>query len=323
MVDRLITRGIKDVLSKYFENGDELGKSITFNSWTGLIRLESLKLKKGVADALSLPVDIVLCSIGLLEVSIPWTALSTEPVRVTLENMCVLLKCNYKLQQQSKMGAKQAAKQAQLVAADVHLHQVKSQEKNKSKAASGSGYLDSLKEMALNIALQSMFKNIVNNFELEVKNIHIRFEDMESSPVTDFCFGITSDSVSVGSPDGPGTERIIKDKESAAVFSKKFSVCRQAIYWNPLSHASANICGRPLAEKFHSEIEEVMLKKLMPRHRHQFLDYTGHRFLLRPLDFEMTSEIAVDVADKSLSVSEMLFWCCYRLTHVMFPCIAG
>lgn len=333
MVDRLLARTLRDVLATYCENGDELANSVSLSSWTGTIQLHNLKLKKSVADSLSLPLDIVLCSIGSLELSIPWKSLKQDPVRVCISDICVLLKCNYKLKQQSKLSSTQAIKQAQLAAADAYVDllnnaastaQAQLQGATSKQSSFFASYFGGLKEAALNTMLQSVLRNIVNNFECEVKRIHIRYEDTESSPVSDFCVGTTIDSLRISSPTTVITPADTNSRSSSnssgnsksqelqtftyhnsndpntAIFTKSIAMKHQCVYWNSLSINSPTVCGRPLCGKFHADITHIMMHTLMPTHRTQFLDLLGHRYLLKPMDTDVDSYIAINVVEKTV-----------------------
>ncbi|KAJ2892691.1 Vacuolar protein sorting-associated protein 13, partial [Coemansia aciculifera] len=52
--------------------------------------LEKLRLKKDALDKLRLPVDIKEGWLGTLTISIPWSNLKGEPVRITIDNVYVL-----------------------------------------------------------------------------------------------------------------------------------------------------------------------------------------------------------------------------------------
>ncbi|KAJ2580481.1 Vacuolar protein sorting-associated protein 13, partial [Coemansia sp. RSA 1797] len=58
--------------------------------WQGDVKLEKLRLKTDALDKLRLPVDIKEGWLGTLTISIPWSNLKGEPVRIHIDNVYVL-----------------------------------------------------------------------------------------------------------------------------------------------------------------------------------------------------------------------------------------
>ncbi|KAJ2845317.1 Vacuolar protein sorting-associated protein 13, partial [Coemansia erecta] len=55
--------------------------------WQGDVKLEKLRLKKDALDKLRLPVDIKEGWLGTLTISIPWSNLKGEPVRIHIDDV--------------------------------------------------------------------------------------------------------------------------------------------------------------------------------------------------------------------------------------------
>ncbi|KAJ2505700.1 Vacuolar protein sorting-associated protein 13, partial [Coemansia sp. RSA 1939] len=54
------------------------------------VKLEKLRLKSDALDKLRLPVDIKEGWLGTLTISIPWSNLKGEPVRILIDNVYIL-----------------------------------------------------------------------------------------------------------------------------------------------------------------------------------------------------------------------------------------
>jgi hypothetical protein len=87
---------------------------------TGSLQFHNLHLKKTLLDRFGLPVDIVAGDIGNLSVSIPWTALKTQPVKIIIDDVYVLARARPQGNVDPEADAKkeQAAKQDKLKSAE-------------------------------------------------------------------------------------------------------------------------------------------------------------------------------------------------------------
>ena len=87
---------------------------------TGSLQFHNLHLKKTLLDRFGLPVDIVAGDIGNLSVSIPWTALKTQPVKIVIDDVYVLARARPQgdVDQKADAEKEQAAKQDRLKSAE-------------------------------------------------------------------------------------------------------------------------------------------------------------------------------------------------------------
>eukprot|EP01043_Picozoa_sp_COSAG02_P084854 COSAG02_NODE_22613_length_746_cov_1.581144_1_plen_112_part_01 len=70
-------------------------QNLTVELWNGIIKHENLKLKPEALAALKLPVTVLSGTVRRLEVRVPWTRLSTEPVVVEIDTVELLAATNY------------------------------------------------------------------------------------------------------------------------------------------------------------------------------------------------------------------------------------
>ncbi|KAG5647989.1 hypothetical protein DXG03_007023 [Asterophora parasitica] len=145
----------------------------------GQLTLRSLRLKKGALDKFRLPVDVLDGHLGKLSLSLHWLNLGNQPVEVLVEDVYLLVvpssQSNHDPEEDENRA--QAAKAERLENAE--LFHVGGQ-------AESSG--DTVQTQGL---WESLIAKVINNLQITVKNIHIRYEDNLSVPGHPFAAGIT------------------------------------------------------------------------------------------------------------------------------------
>eukprot|EP00045_Choanoeca_perplexa_P018452 m.292217 g.292217 ORF g.292217 m.292217 type:complete len:4111 (-) comp17825_c0_seq1:1128-13460(-) len=172
MLSSIASWALKKVLAPYFQNLDatELQVSVL----KGNIRLTDLFLKPDVlVEQAQLPFHIVSGVVGVLSIDVSWTALFSKPIKVVLDEVTVLVQSTedvpYDAEKQEQM--KQAAKQAILTQFEESLA-------NKSS------------DSADVFSSKAVF-GIVSNLQVEVKRIHLRFEQAGDEHQNHFALGLT------------------------------------------------------------------------------------------------------------------------------------
>lgn len=86
----------------------------------GNLQFHSLHLKKSLLERFGLPVEIVAGDIGTLSVTIPWTQLKTQPVKITIDDVYVLARARPqgKVDPEEDERVDQATKQEKLRSAE-------------------------------------------------------------------------------------------------------------------------------------------------------------------------------------------------------------
>ncbi|KAF4653667.1 Vacuolar protein sorting-associated protein 13B [Perkinsus chesapeaki] len=81
---------LKELLSDYVVNVDpaQLKSSLDM----GEVSLYNLRLKKDLFDFLSLPLIVSIGHIGVLSISIPWKALASQPIVITISDALIVLR---------------------------------------------------------------------------------------------------------------------------------------------------------------------------------------------------------------------------------------
>ncbi|KAH9944371.1 vacuolar protein sorting-associated protein 13 [Epithele typhae] len=165
------------VLAPYVENLDM--NQLNFGIGQGQITLNKLHLKKGALDKFRLPVDVIDGHLGKLSLSLHWMNLGNQPVEVLVEDVYLLVvpSAQNAYDAEEEERRMQAAKFERLENAE--LLNVRTRADASPDNAQSQGLVSSL------------VTKIINNLQITVRNIHIRYEDNMSVPGHPFAAGIT------------------------------------------------------------------------------------------------------------------------------------
>ncbi|CED84268.1 Vacuolar protein sorting-associated protein [Phaffia rhodozyma] len=215
----LVSGLLNKFLAPYVENlnTDQLNISL----WSGEVALKGLKLKREALDKFRLPVDVIEGHLGTLRLSVPYSALGTKPVSIYIEDVYLLAvpSGQNKSTPEEDEKREQAAKQERLDAAEAF--DLKSQ-------VSGAGGAEEQKKNES--ALAGMIQNIVNNVQITIKNIHVRYEDKLSTPEHPFAIGATLAEFKAISTDENWMETFIHNSDKA--LHKMAQLSNLAIYFD-------------------------------------------------------------------------------------------
>ncbi|TFK30442.1 vacuolar protein sorting-associated protein vps13 [Coprinopsis marcescibilis] len=165
------------ILAPYVENLDL--NQVNYGIAQGQLTLRNLKLKRGVLDKFQLPVDVLEGHLGTFTLSLYWMNLGNQPVEIFIEDVYLLVIPSGQaiVTEEEEEARAQAAKAERLENAEL-LHMKGAAESNP----------ESVQTQGL---IQSLITKVINNVQVTVKNIHIRYEDSISVPGHPFAAGIT------------------------------------------------------------------------------------------------------------------------------------
>lgn len=172
------------ILAPYVENLDM--NQVNYGIAQGQLTLRNLRLKRGALDKFRLPVDVLEGYLGTFTLSLHWMNLGNRPVEILIEDVYLLVvpSSQNDIDPEEEEERLQAAKQERLRNAEL-LH-VKSQS-------------DAIPDRSSQSLWDSLTAKIVNNLQVTVKNIHVRYEDKMSVPGHLLSTGATLASFSVRS----------------------------------------------------------------------------------------------------------------------------
>ena len=218
----------------------------------------SLRLKTSALDKFRLPIDVKEGYLGDLTLSIPWSNLKGKPVRVLVENVFLLAQpkaASADINEEEEEARAQAAKQEKLANAEL-LGRNNALSRSTEDASKSESFTSSL------------VTKIVDNLQITVRNIHIRYEDAISNPQHPFSAGFTLAEFSAVSTDGEWNPTFIQN--SAMGIHKLARLESLAIYFDTDSKSLAGHEVSEAQEKFNA---------LIARDGH----LPEHQFVLKPV----------------------------------------
>lgn len=182
---------------------------------TGDVVLKNLHLKQSALKDLDLPVQTIYGRLGKLVLKIPWKNLYSLPVVADVEDLYLLVApnaaVNYNAEKQEK--AELDAKKAELS----KVEEAKKRELDKDKPKADKSFTEKL------------VAQIINNVQITIKNVHIRYEDRSTSTIP-FSLGITLGELEVHTTDADWKKAFLSE-----ALSKVFKVAKLdglAVYMN-------------------------------------------------------------------------------------------
>ncbi|WFD18280.1 Vacuolar protein sorting-associated protein 13 [Malassezia caprae] len=254
MLEGVLATVLNRFLAAYVDglNTNQLNVGI----WSGDVKLRNLRLKRSALDKLRLPIDVKEGYLGQLTLSIPWSNLKGKPVRVLVENVSLLAAprdASVAIDEAEEDERCQAVKQQKLAQAELLTAGVAEAEEDSQKTES---------------FISSLVTRIVDNVQVTVRNIHIRYEDCLSDPAHPFSMGITLAELSAVSTDENWEPTFVHNSSSG--IHKLARLDSLSIYWN--TDAEFLTCSS-------SEDLQSALNELIPTKD----DIPSHQYIMEPV----------------------------------------
>uniref|UniRef100_A0A1L8DVL7 Putative vacuolar protein n=1 Tax=Nyssomyia neivai TaxID=330878 RepID=A0A1L8DVL7_9DIPT len=232
--ESLVTDLLNRFLGEYVENLDT--KQLKIGIWGGDVVLNNLKLKENALEELDLPIQVPYGYLGKLILKIPWKNLYTAPVEATIEDLYVFAKPTKSVPYNEEKEEK-----AQLEGKKAELKRIQDAKANRETAL-----MKADKSFTEKLVMQ-----IVNNLQIRISNIHIRYEDRSIGGDL-FAFGVTLKNFSVNTTDETWSKCYLKE-----VVSKVFKMAELeglAVYFNCSTETFDGVDDGALREKFQRTI---------------------------------------------------------------------
>ncbi|XP_053672745.1 intermembrane lipid transfer protein Vps13 [Anopheles nili] len=191
---------VADVLNRfvgeYVENLDK--KQLKIGIWGGDVVLNNLILKQSALKELDLPVTTLYGHLGKLVLKIPWKNLYSAPVEAIIDKLYVLAVPNTDVRYNEEKEQRNAfeTKKAELL----RIEQAKKIEEEKEKVG----------PVADKSFAEKLTTQIVNNVQIKISDIHIRYEDTTTTGHP-FAFGVTLSNLSVHTTDENWVQTLVSD----------------------------------------------------------------------------------------------------------------
>ena len=104
--------------------------------------------------------------------------------------------------------------------------------------------------------MNALVTKIIDNLQVKIKNIHVRFEDSTSHPQNPFAIGLTLSNLSAVSTNSDWVEAFIED--SKAPTHKLLKLDSLALYWTPNSESLMNLPSTEFVTKFQALVRSML-----------------------------------------------------------------
>ncbi|XP_037024186.1 vacuolar protein sorting-associated protein 13D isoform X2 [Bradysia coprophila] len=242
MLRELIAWVLNTYLGKYVENLNTAQLTVALLS--GEVELENLPLRRDALRNLGLPLQALSGTVGKIKLQIPVRQFRTAPWCILIENVYVVVgPVNL-----DEWDA-EAEEQADLDFKLSRLDGLEAKWRASSEASLEGGYYASSYSGWLSYGT-SLMTNIVENLELKIKNVHIRYEDSITIPDQRFAFGINIESLSARSCDENWTPGYTTAWINNSASFKLVELEAMSFYWDPLHNNEifGDISSNELAE---------------------------------------------------------------------------
>ena len=272
MLEGLVAGLLNRFLGMYVKNFD--AKQLNVGIWSGEVKLRNLELRREALDQLHLPVNVVEGHLGQLTMSIPWSNLRGKPVRVSIEDIFVLAA--------PKEDAEYNEEEEVRRANDLKIEKLENAELLKSRNSEGQSQEEQQKSQSFT---ESLTTTIVDNLQVSIKRIHIRYEDSIAAPGHPFALGLTLQEFSAVSTDKDWRPSYI---QSASGTTHKLTVLNAlAFYWN----TDATLFGTGKGEEVGAEAQGESRGDMIEKFRKSMEDGRNQQYMLKPVSGRAAVEL--------------------------------
>jgi vacuolar protein sorting-associated protein 13A/C len=217
MLEGLVANLLNRFLGMYVQNFD--AKQLNVGIWSGDVKLKDLELRREALDQLHLPLNVVEGHLGQLTLQIPWSNLRGKPVKVHIEDVFLLAA--------PREDADYDAEEEERRSHAVKMEKLDSAELLKERNTEGMSQEEQQKNQTFTASLVTA---IVDNVQVTIKNIHIRYEDSISDPGHPFAAGLTLEGFDAVSTDDSWRPTFIQSTSNTS--HKLASLKSLAVYWD-------------------------------------------------------------------------------------------
>ena len=252
----------------YVRNFDP--KQLNVGIWSGDVKLKDLELRREALDQMHLPLNVIEGHIGSLVLSIPWSNLRGKPVRINIEDLFLLAAPK----EDQEYNAEEEEKRAHAV----KMEKLDSAELLKERNTEGMSKEEQQKNQTFTAALTT---TIIDNVQISVKNVHIRYEDALSDPGHPFAAGLTLQELSAVSTDENWRPTWIQSTSGTS--HKLATLGSLAIYWDTDAKLLGSGTGEKTAEEQGLDHETLLNKFRELIVKSDDPAIAEHQYILKPV----------------------------------------
>lgn len=241
MFESLVANLLNRFLGSYIEDFDP--KQLNIGIWSGDVKMRNLRLKKESLDRFKLPLSVKFGHLDELTLQIPWSNLKGKPVKIIIEDLYLLaspiILNEFDLNEEK---AKELAIKRQKLD---HLSAIENANLQNQEIS------DLLNNELFN---ESLVTKIVDNLQVTIKNIHIRYEDDSILTEQPYSVGLTLNELLAISTDESWTASFISITQKLT--RKLLTLKNLACYMNTDSQSIYSEDADVLLESFKKSISD-------------------------------------------------------------------
>lgn len=272
MLEGLVAGLLNRFLGMYVKNFDP--KQLNIGIWSGDVKLRDLELRREALDQLHLPVNVVEGHLGQLTMSIPWANLRGKPVRINIEDIFLLAAPK----EDAEYNDEEEANRAHAV----KMEKLENAELLKQRNTEGLSQEEEQKSQSFTASLTAA---IVDNLQVSIKRIHVRYEDSISAPGHPFAIGLTLQEFSAVSTDENWRPSFIQSSSSST--HKLVVLGALAFYWNTDTSLFGTGRGAAIGAEAQGTDHEDMIKKF----KEALESGKAQQYMLKPVSGRAAVEI--------------------------------
>ena len=264
MLEGLVANLLNRFLGMYVKNFD--AKQLNVGIWSGDVTLRKLELRREALDQLHLPVNVVEGHLGQLTMSIPWSNLRGKPVKINIEDIFLLAAPK----QEDEFNAEEEESRTHAV----KMEKLENAEMLKERNTEGLSQEEQQKSQSFT---DSLVTAIVDNLQISIKNIHIRYEDSIAAPGHPFALGLTLQEFSAVSTDKNWIPKFIQT--SAGTTHKLATLGALAFYWK----TDAELFGTGRGGEVGAQAQGANHEGLIEKFKQAIEEGVNHQYMLKPV----------------------------------------
>ena len=259
-------------LGMYVKNFD--ASKLNVGIWSGEVQLRDLQLRREALDQLHLPVNVVEGHLGRLTLSIPVSNLRGKPVKVNIEDVFLLAapKEDAQYNEEEEATRAHAVKMEKLDSAEL-LTERNTEGLSPEEQKKNQSFMDSL------------ITAVVDNLQVSIKNIHIRYEDSIAAPGHPYALGLTLQEFSAVSTDSDWKPTLIQGQSETTHKLAKLGAL--AFYWN----TDATLFGTGRGAEVGAEAQGTDHQKMIERFKEEIEKGKNHQYMLKPVSGRAALEL--------------------------------
>lgn len=255
-------------LGIYVRNFDP--KQLNVGIWSGDVKLKNLELRREALDQLHLPLNVIEGHVGQLTLSIPWSNLRGKPVRVNIEDVYILAA--------PKEDQEYDPDEEERRAHALKIEKLDSVELLKERNTENMSPEEQAKNQTFTASLVTA---IVDNLQISVKNVHVRYEDSISAPGHPFAAGLTLSELSAVSTDENWKPTFVQS--TSGTTHKLATLGALAIYWDTDTTLLGSGKGSQTAEEQGIDHDDILKKFQDMIAKKDDKEVSGHQYILKPV----------------------------------------